>query len=89
MSSPKRGGKKYSISQARQTPQSMDVTLQARVEPRIADKVKAVCFDNGICLSDFLRDAVSVGQVYAPFVEVLIEEQDTIIPLLKRLSKRR
>lgn len=80
--------KQYTTSQKREAPQSKDAILQARVEPRLADKVKAFCFDEGISMSDFLRDAVKVGQTYAPYADLLVEEQEVIIPLLERLSKK-
>ena len=72
----------------RETPQSKSEILQTRVEGRIADKIKAVCFDNNISVSDFLRLSAEIGQVYASFADVLLQDQETIIPLLKRLSKK-
>lgn len=72
----------------RETPQSKSEVLQTRVEGRVADKIKAVCFDNGISVSDFLRLSAEIGQIYASFADVLLQDQETIIPLLKRLSKK-
>lgn len=68
--------------------QSKDPIIKTRIEPDVENALKAYCFDNNITVSDFLRDMIEVGGHYHRFKSVLLDEVETVVPLLRRLSKK-
>lgn len=69
--------------------QSKDEILKFRVEPRLAEKIKAFCFGRRITVSDYVRQHLQMDPSYFDYVDTLNAFQAELLPLIRMLAGKR